>query len=124
MQEGQKKLLSTITFQGADYHLVVWMQMALPNAYSIILYKGDWQAASPEIIASAILDDTIPQQNKWPDPKDYVTWAAGILQANWAKIQGNVPPPAPETWSERLEAWLLRVAFFCNADGTHTVQIV
>lgn len=124
MQEGQRKLLSTVTFQGADYHIVVVMQMTAPNVYSLNLYKGDWQAAFPEILGSVILDNTDGSQGRWPDPKDYVAQQTAFLEILWRKVEDVTPAPAPGTWAEKLEAWLLKVAFFHNTDGTHTIKIV
>lgn len=123
MQEGQRKLLSTITFQGKEYNIFVSCQMTFPNVYYLVLCKGDWQVANLEVLATPLLDDTPGNQTKWPEPKDYVNWAASILQTEWAKIEGNVPSPAV-TWTERLEAWLFKVAFFLNSDGTHIIKIV
>jgi hypothetical protein len=127
MAEGQKKHLSAVTFQGVVYNIYLMCQMQGPQVYILVLCKGDWQAASPETLATCLLDDSSGQysnQEKWPDPFNYVTWACGILQAEWAKVQGGTAPPPPVTWTDRLEAYLFRVAFFRNADGTHTIKVV
>jgi len=124
MQEGQKKLLSTVAFNGINYNIIAWMQMVDPNVYLIQLIKGDWQAASPEVIGSVIVDTTAGNKARWPEPSNYVSWACGILNTEWKKEEKPSPPPEPVTWEEKLEAFILRIAFFRNADGTHTIQVV
>lgn len=126
MTAGQIKHLSEITFNGSVYHVCVKCAADGDPAmiYFLMLIKGDWQAAQPEIISAPLLDDTFGNQEKYPEPKDYVNWAVNLLQTEWKKIEGDTPPPIPVTWTEKLEAYLLKVAFFRNADGTHTIKIV
>lgn len=123
MNAGQRELLSSFIWNGATYNIYLQCTMdGGPWVYHLCLCKGDWQCAAPNLIASPGLDDTDGKQKMYPDPKDYVIWAANILEEAWKKEQGG--GPVPVTWQERLEAWLKKVAFFRNPDGTEIIKLI
>lgn len=105
LPDGQRHLISTITFGGQLYSLYVMPDSSV-SSYYINLVVGPYDASAPSAICSVVLTDI----DKRKTPTEAITKVITAMNVKMTEYFGS--GPVPTTWEEMFEEMVQGLVIF------------